>query len=160
MKNFGLAESHTVADEVKVNLNMLGPLVLDRILGHVHGAHIVAVDNRGTGGRMMQLLQELADPTRLGNTVSNSTVFSFSTGARNRGLPSRRPRDQVITEENTKAGGGFPSIRAARPISIGISNKIKRRPLVELQAKMSSATDIAQDAFDELKMDIARSMHE
>ena len=50
----------TVAHEVQVNLHMLRPLMLDGVGGEIHGADVVAVDERALGERAMELRQELS----------------------------------------------------------------------------------------------------
>lgn len=43
MENPNGAEGHLHTDEVEIDLNMLGPLVLNRVGVEVHGADVVAV---------------------------------------------------------------------------------------------------------------------
>jgi hypothetical protein len=74
-------------------------------------------------------------------------------------LSARRPRNQVISKENTKARCGFPSVGTTSPIGIGVGDEVKRGLFMELQAEVRGALDIAQDAFDELKVRVARGMH-
>jgi hypothetical protein len=45
------ADGHKVADEVQVDLHMLGALVLDGVGGEVDGADVVAVDEGAPGER-------------------------------------------------------------------------------------------------------------
>jgi len=47
VKNADSTKSHSFSDEVKINLNVLGTLMLNRVGRHVHGADIVAVDQCG-----------------------------------------------------------------------------------------------------------------
>lgn len=44
MKDVNINNSNTLADEMKVDLNMLCPLVLDRVGGEVNDIDVVAVD--------------------------------------------------------------------------------------------------------------------
>jgi hypothetical protein len=44
MKDTNIPNSDLVANEVKINLNMLGTLVLNRVRGHVDGTNIVTID--------------------------------------------------------------------------------------------------------------------
>src|SRR6185312_3076729 len=55
-----IADGDSVAHEVQVNLHMLRPLMLDGVGGEIHGADVVAVDERALGERAMELRQELS----------------------------------------------------------------------------------------------------
>ena len=50
----------TVAHEVQIDLHMLRPLVLDGVGEEIHGADVVAVDERALGERAVELRQELS----------------------------------------------------------------------------------------------------
>jgi hypothetical protein len=60
MENPNIANSHPVSNKVQVNLHMLRPLMLNRVGGEVHGADVVAVDERALGERAVKLSQELS----------------------------------------------------------------------------------------------------
>ena len=47
-------------NEVQIDLHKLRPLVLDRVGREIHGADIVAVDERALGERAVELRQELS----------------------------------------------------------------------------------------------------
>ena len=49
MKDPNIADSDPVANEVQVDLHMLRPLMLNGIGGEIHGADVVAVDERALG---------------------------------------------------------------------------------------------------------------
>src|SRR6185503_5279001 len=55
-----IADGDSVAHEVQVNLHMLRPLMLDGVGGEIHGADVVAVDERALGERAVELRQELS----------------------------------------------------------------------------------------------------
>jgi hypothetical protein len=57
MENPNIANSHPVSNEVRVNFHMLRPLMLNRGGGEVHGADVVAVDERTFGERAPKLSQ-------------------------------------------------------------------------------------------------------
>ena len=46
-----IADGDSVAHEVQIDLHMLRPLVLDRVGGEIHGADVVAVNERALGER-------------------------------------------------------------------------------------------------------------
>jgi hypothetical protein len=87
MENPNIANSHPL-------------LMLNRVGGEVHGADVVAVDERALGERAVKLSQELSEPGRLSHTVSNSLVLRLSTRARDHRLSLGRPGDQVADEED------------------------------------------------------------
>ena len=74
--------------------------MLNGVGGEVHGADIIAVDERALGEwalgeRAMELRQELSKLGRLRHAVSNSTVLRLGTGAEDNRLPLGRPGDKV-----------------------------------------------------------------
>jgi hypothetical protein len=44
VEDMNIPDGNALADKVKINLNMLGALVLNRVGGEVYGADVVAVD--------------------------------------------------------------------------------------------------------------------
>ena len=73
MEDPNIADSDPVANELQVNLHMLRLLMLNGVGGEIHGADVVAVDERALGER--------AEPGRLCHAVSDSPVLRLSTGA-------------------------------------------------------------------------------
>ena len=57
MENPNIADGDPVANEVQVDLHMVGPLVLNRVGGEVHRADVVAVDESALGKRAVELSQ-------------------------------------------------------------------------------------------------------
>jgi hypothetical protein len=53
MKDTNIPNGDLVTNEVKINLNMLGALVLNRVRGHVDGTNIVAIDQAAASQRGM-----------------------------------------------------------------------------------------------------------
>jgi hypothetical protein len=70
----------------------------------------------------MKLVEELANPSSLGNDVSHSTVLSLGAGARYRVLPLRRLGDEVVTEVDAETQRGTSSVGAASPVGIGVGD--------------------------------------
>jgi hypothetical protein len=91
MQHVNLAHGNTIANEVKIDFDVLGALVLDGVRRHVDGANIVAEHNRSWRRWSMKLVEELANLSSLGNGVGHSTVLSLSAGTRDRMLPLQRP---------------------------------------------------------------------
>jgi hypothetical protein len=46
MEDADLTDGDLFSDKVKINLHMLGALVLNEVVGEVHGTYVVAVDER------------------------------------------------------------------------------------------------------------------
>jgi hypothetical protein len=46
MEDADLTDGDLFSDEVKINLHMLGALVLNRVIGELHSTYIVPVDER------------------------------------------------------------------------------------------------------------------
>jgi hypothetical protein len=95
MKNMEVPDNNTLTDEVKVDLNMLRALVLDRVDGEIDVADIVVVDNRAPSEEAVKLLEELAQLAHLSHPISDNPVLSLNTGARDHGLTLGGPRDGV-----------------------------------------------------------------
>ena len=55
-----MTSSNSFADEVEVDLDVLGALMLNGVGGHVHGADVVAVDQDGAAKQSMEFLEELS----------------------------------------------------------------------------------------------------
>ena len=152
MEDPNIADSDPVADEVQVDLYMLRPLMLNGVGGEIHGADIVAVDERALGERAMKLSQELSKPGRLRHAVSDSTVLRLGTGAGDNRLLLGRPGDKVAAQEDGIAGSGAASVRTASPVSVGVDNQLSRGRAVKNQAEVNSATDIAEETLQHNKM--------
>ena len=60
MEYLNFADCDPVAHEVQVNLHVLRPLMLNGVGGEIHGADVVAVDERALGEPAMELSQELS----------------------------------------------------------------------------------------------------
>jgi hypothetical protein len=50
-------EGDSLSDEVQINLNMLGPLMLNGIAGEVNSTDVITIDHGSTAKRMVKLLQ-------------------------------------------------------------------------------------------------------
>ena len=95
MQNSQITDGHPLANEVKINLNMLGMLVVDWVGGHVYCTDVVTVHQCGATERGVKLLKELAQPCGLSNNISHGAVLGFSTGSGDGGLTLRGPGDEV-----------------------------------------------------------------
>ena len=87
MKNTNFAKSYLLADEVDVDLDVLGMTMVDRVGCHVDNANIVAVDNCGNLQRNVELLKNLPQLAALGDNVSNRPILGLRIGPGYRDLP-------------------------------------------------------------------------
>ena len=139
MKNPNLSQGDLLTDEVNINLNVLRATMMNGVGCHVDSADIVAVDNHRRSNGDVELLQELAQPATLSHHMSNSTVLCFCTGAGDHGLTLGGPRNQIIAEVDTIAGGGAPRIWAASPVDIGVGDQGLNRADTNVEARGESA---------------------
>ena len=151
MENPNIADSNPVTNEVEVDLHMLRPLMLNRVGGEVHGANVVAVDERALGERAVELTQELSKPGRLCHAVSNSTELRLGNGAGNNRLSLGRPGDEVATQEHGIPRGGAASVRTTGPVRVGVDNQLSRGA-VETQTEVNRATNVAEEALQRSKV--------
>ena len=86
VEDANLPQGHLLANEVDVDLDMLGATVLDRISSHVDGANIVAVDHCSQGNRDVKFLKELPHPATFGYNMGNSPIFGLYARVGDRGL--------------------------------------------------------------------------
>ena len=100
VENSNIDDGDLVANEVQVDLHMLGPLVLNRVGGEVHCADVVAVYESTPGERAVELSQELSEPGSLCHAIGDSPVLCLSIGARDNRLPLGRPGDKVAAQED------------------------------------------------------------
>jgi hypothetical protein len=63
------------ADKVKINLNMLGALVMNGVGGEVDDADIVTVDQSDSRQGAMKLHKQLSKPTRRCHAVGHGMVL-------------------------------------------------------------------------------------
>ena len=121
-----ITDGDPVAHEVQVDLHMLRPLILNGVDGEIHGADVVAVDERALGKWTVELRQELSEPGRLRHAVSDNLVLRLSTGTGDNRLPLGRPGDQVAAQEDGVAGSGATSVRAASPVNVSVDHQLKK----------------------------------
>jgi hypothetical protein len=82
-----LTDGNLLSDKMKINLHMLGALMLNRVGGEVHGTDIVAVDKCAPRRRGLELVEQLMQPSGLSHAVCNGTMLSLNAGAGDDGLP-------------------------------------------------------------------------
>ena len=63
MHDADITNSNMLPHEVKIDLNVLGALMLDRVEGHVDSADVVTIDQRGALRSSMELKEKLTQPS-------------------------------------------------------------------------------------------------
>jgi hypothetical protein len=124
MKNPHISDGNPLANEIEVELDMLHALMLDGVGGKIHDADVVAIDKCDPGQQIVQLLEQLTKPCRLGDVVGHSAVLGLGTGAGDNRLPLRRPGDEVVTKEHGETESGPTGVETTTPISIGVDDEV------------------------------------
>jgi hypothetical protein len=100
MEDPDLTDGNLLSDKMKINLHMLGALMLNEVGGYVHDTDIIAVDKCAPRRRGMELVEQLTQPSGLSHAVGNGMIFGLSAGAGDDGLPLGRPENQVVPQEH------------------------------------------------------------
>jgi hypothetical protein len=93
VEDTNVPDGNALMDKVKINLNMLGALVLNGIGGEVDGADVVAVDQSDPRQGDAQLHKQLSKPTRL----CHAAVLRLSARTGDGVMTLREPGDEVVT---------------------------------------------------------------
>jgi hypothetical protein len=100
MEDADLTDDNFLSDKMKINLHMLGTLMLNGVSEEVHNADVVAVDKGALRRRRLELMEQLSQSSGLSHTVGNGTILDLSAGAGDDGLPLGRPGNQVVPQEH------------------------------------------------------------
>jgi hypothetical protein len=100
MEDTDLIDGNVLSDKMKINLHMLGALMLNGVGGEVHNADIVTVDKSALRRWGLELMEQLTQPSGPSHTIGNNTILSISTGAGDDGLSLGRPGNQVVPQEH------------------------------------------------------------
>jgi hypothetical protein len=124
-------EVDSFSDEVQVDLNMFGSLMLDRVGGEINSNDIIAINHCSTTKWATKLYQKLAQLAGFDDSIRDSSIFRLCTGPRHCRLTLGRPGDEIVPEEHRITRGGFVCVRTVRPICIGVDSEISWRGPVE-----------------------------
>ena len=91
MKNANITCCHTISNEVKINLDVLGALMLDGVGSHVHRADVVTVYQNCTTKGSVELMKKLSQPGRLGDCIGDGAILGFGAGSGDCILPLGGP---------------------------------------------------------------------
>jgi hypothetical protein len=97
VEDTNVPNGNTLTNKVKINLNMLGALVLNRVGGEVDGTDVVTVDHSGPQQGVVQLHKQLTKPTRFCHTIGHGAVLRLSAQMRDNVLTHRVLGDKVVT---------------------------------------------------------------
>jgi hypothetical protein len=91
VKNANIVCCHTISNKVKINLDVLGALMLDRVGSHVHRADVVTVYQNCTMKGSVELMKKLSQPGRLGDCIGDGAILGFGAGSGDCILPLGGP---------------------------------------------------------------------
>jgi hypothetical protein len=96
MEDTDLADGNLLSDKMKINLYILGALMLNGVGEEVYNADIITVDKGALRRRGLELVEQLLQPSGLSHAVDNGTTLGLSARAGDDGLPLGRPGNQVV----------------------------------------------------------------
>jgi hypothetical protein len=121
VKNANISGGNSFSDKMQVNFHMFSALMLHGISGEIDRTYVITINQRsGTNGRV-KLHEKLTQPGDLSNSISNGTIFSFSTRTGDGALTLGRPGDQVITKKHNIARSGTTGIWTTGPVRISVN---------------------------------------
>jgi hypothetical protein len=100
MEDADLIDDNLLSDKMKINLHILGALILNGVGGEVHDANIVAVDKCAPRWWGLELVEQLTQPSGLSHAVCNDTILGLSAGAGDDGLSLDQLGNQVVPQEH------------------------------------------------------------
>jgi hypothetical protein len=96
MEDADLTDGNLLSDKMKINLHMLGVLMLNRVGGEVHDADIVAVDKCASRRQGLELVEQLTQSSGLSHAVGNGTILGLGAGEGDDDLSLDRPGNQIV----------------------------------------------------------------
>jgi hypothetical protein len=100
MEDTDLTDGHLLLNKMKINLHMLGVLMLNGVGGEIHSVDIVAVDKCAPRRQGLELVEQLMQPSSLSHAVGNGTILDLCVGAGDDSLSLDRPGHQVVPWEH------------------------------------------------------------
>ena len=90
-----------MTNEVAINLNVLGPLMEDSVMGNLNSTAVVTIEGGWRRLRDVQVREKTTKPDNFSSSMSHSTIFCFSSRTGNNTLFLAFPRDEGIAKEQT-----------------------------------------------------------
>jgi hypothetical protein len=100
MEDTDLTDGYLLSDKMKINLHILGVLMLNMVGGEIHESDIVAVDKCAPRRQNLELMEQLTKLSGLSHTVSNGVILSLYTRAGDEGLPFGQLEHQVVPQKH------------------------------------------------------------
>ena len=76
MQYLEITDGNPLPNKVKINLDMLRMLMLNRIAREIHNTDIATIDERRACEGTVKFQKELSQPASLSNTIGNRPVLS------------------------------------------------------------------------------------
>jgi hypothetical protein len=159
VEDTNVPDGNTLTDKVKINLNMLGALVLNGVGGEVDDTDVVAIDQSDPRQRVVQHHKQLSKPTRLCHAVGHDAVHRLSARMGDDVLTLRGPGDEVVAQEHCVARSGPASVETTGPVSISVDDEVRRRGVVKKQTVVEGALEVSKDALRDREMGLMRVVH-
>jgi hypothetical protein len=100
MDDVNLADDNLLSNKMKINLHMLGALMLNEVGGEVHDANVIAVDKGAPRQRGLKLVEQLSQSSSHSHAVGNGMILGISAGVGDDSLPLGRPGNQIVPQEH------------------------------------------------------------
>jgi hypothetical protein len=100
MEDADWVDDNLLSDKMKINLHMLGALMLNGVDGEVHSTDIVAVDKGAPRQRGLELVEQLPQLSGLSHAIGNVMIPGLNAGVGDDGLPLGRSGNQVVPQEH------------------------------------------------------------
>jgi hypothetical protein len=157
MQDADITDGNVFPDEVEVDLDMLGMLVLNGVGGEVDGVDIVTVDESALWQWSMDLLEELLEPTSFGHTIGHDMILSLDARAGDDVLAFGGSGDKIVAEKHMIACGGSACIRATRPVCIRVDHQLGGGGRAsQVEAEVQEASQITHDALHRSEVRLPR----
>jgi hypothetical protein len=99
MEDADFTDGNLLTNEMKIYLDMLHAVILNRVGGEVDNTNVVIVDEIDLAQGTMEFLEQLLRPSGHGHTVGG-TIFFLNTRAEDGDLTLGRPGDQVVPKKH------------------------------------------------------------
>jgi hypothetical protein len=94
VKNTYTPKCHLFANKVNVELDVLGPAMMNVVGGEIDSGDVVALHDGGLVHGTRQLEKQLTEPRALGDGIGHNPILGLGIGAGDSGMPLGRPGDE------------------------------------------------------------------
>ena len=139
------------AKEVNVQVDVLSPVVVDRVLGESDGTHVVVEDRGGAGREEVETVKEAAEEDRLMSRIAGRHELGLGGGEGGGGLTLRPPGDGTAEGLEDVARRRAKRLGAAPPVGVC---EAEENPLAGLgsvdKSEVEGALDVAEEVLGRL----------